>query len=201
MRRRPTLRLLGSGLSAAGLAGCVGLGTSSGNPSAMPTSTAPSCPTIAEGVDRTVCAGDSPSDLPVVSDQRGTYLVDPVEESAVPGDVVLTLENRADRRFVVDPKGWSLHRAGNGTLEQVAVGGGSDERARVRPGGTYEWFLRRVDHPGAIPAENRTYDDIGELDPGRYVFAVDGELGSGDPLRVECHAAFRIETASGSTTV
>ncbi|MFC7199322.1 hypothetical protein [Halospeciosus flavus] len=204
MRRRALLTSAGTSLAVSGLAGCTGnragpdeSGTTrtTAQTSTDTTATAGAVASVGvplrqvpespfsddTGVERVVRTRSAPASAPLVLDPTATTV------SLPEGSVTLSLTNRTDVQFALNPYGWSLWKHVDGTWFHVYPERWPVPLHVLDPGGSHAWALT-LDHdtsrsavtPAARDAPRADGGTVAGLGGGTYAFTVDGSLGEGE---------------------
>lgn len=169
MRRRTVL----ASLAAVSTGGCLEtLGTLSARSESG--ETGQSCPSFDTGADRTVCADDEQTDVPV-SFQRSSRVLSP-SEGAVE-TLTFALTNQSNRTFGFNPNDWEIQAWTTEGWRHIAPDVVFQPLYRLSPGERFRWELSLRPHPGSD--DDATTKHVTEsLDPARYAFSVSGGFGT-----------------------
>ncbi|UPW00759.1 hypothetical protein M0R88_01330 [Halorussus gelatinilyticus] len=141
---------------------------------------ADACPSFVADVDRTICAGEAPTDAPVEFRRSGrTLSTDAGTSSAADSGrtvetLTFTLVNQSEHTFSFNPYHWRLHRETLTGWRYVAPEAYNQPLVLLSPGGTHSWELALSSHPSPNDGATRIKRS---LDPGRYAFSVVGSVG------------------------
>jgi hypothetical protein len=210
VHRRTVLAALGA---AAASAGCFGDGgsttdTPAGTPTETdtPTETATAtpdgrfsdvpCPSFTD-TERTVCSHTDAGDAAVVLEPEAAAYR-PVAGNDTVETLRLTLRNRGESNFGLNPHAWQIHRREGDDWQRVAPDEWIEPWYTVEPGETYDWILATERHP-TPGGDDDTIHVMEPLEPGIHAFAVHGQLapeggdgGGSDATSVECVALFEV---------
>jgi hypothetical protein len=192
MNRRTFLRDIATVGSVGLIAGCLGTGYAGSDQQDTTTSPkTPNCPTFGSEVDRVVCAdrGSAENQPVYIELDEQTFTV--VTTNQTVETLGLTLRNQSDDPFVVNPGEWVIMRRTESNWSESASGERTEQPISIGPESTHRWSLSLAPHP--TPYTEETTFITANLEEGTYIFAVVGELQSGDrPRRIECQAQFEL---------